>query len=74
MFNKYILMNESGEVNTMQNNKRAFVLERFGCGSCVTEAKGIVILIVVSFLLRMMTLIKYTGESFNMGFLLSCLR
>ncbi len=53
MFNKYILMNESGEVNTMQNNKRAFVLERFGCGSCVTEAKGIVILIVVSFLLRM---------------------
>jgi len=33
-------MNESGKVNTMQNNKRAFVLERFGCGSCALDAKG----------------------------------
>jgi len=24
----------------MQNNKRAFVLERFGCGSCALDAKG----------------------------------
>lgn len=33
-------MNESGEVNTMQNNKRAFVLEKFGCRSCALDAKG----------------------------------
>ncbi|TCO66290.1 Cd2+/Zn2+-exporting ATPase [Caldanaerobacter subterraneus] len=32
-------MNESGRVNTMQNNKRAFVLERFGCKSCALDAK-----------------------------------